>query len=102
MYKILKNENINNTRSTYTEFVIERWNSLEEAGEWLSIHILENHAYTSTDDDHTIIYDEDGDEMFKIGDENLYIDNKGFLICKENEDPNSEEYKKRFRSILKL
>ena len=85
MYKILRNKDINNSRSTYTDFVIKRWNSIEEAGEWLAVHILENHAYTSTkeDDDYTIIYDEDGDEMFKIGDENLYIDNKGYLICED-------------------
>ena len=85
MYKILKNKDINNSRSPFTDFVSERWNSIEEAGEWLAVHILENHAYTSTkeDDDHTIIYDEDGDEMFKIGNISLYIDNKGYLICED-------------------
>ena len=103
MYKILRNKDINNSRSTYTDFVFERWNSIEEAGHWLMTYIEDRHHYTFTkpQDNHTVLYDDGADRIFKIGDQNLYIDNKEFLICKENEDPNSLEYKNRFKSFLK-
>ena len=85
MYKIVRNKNINDTRSTYTDFVIERWNSLEEAGRWLMVYIAERHHYTFTkpQDNHTVLYDDGADEIFQIGDVSLFIDNKGYLICKD-------------------
>ena len=104
MYKIVRNKNINDARSPFTDFVIERWNSIEEAGRWLMEHIAERHHYTFTkpQDNHTVLYDDGADQIFKVGDENLYIDNKEYLICKDEEDPNSFEYKNRFKSLLKI
>ena len=85
MYKILKNKDINNSRSPFTDFVSERWNSIEEAGHWLITYIEDRHPYTFTkpQDNHTVLYDDGADEIYKIGDISLYIDNKGYLICED-------------------
>ena len=48
-------------------------------------YIEDHHPYTFTkpQDNYTVLYDDGADEIYKIGDENLYIDNKGYLICED-------------------